>query len=562
MTDNPTSADTDRPSKGGFRTDLIVGITNGISNVPDAMANALLAGVSPILGLYALLAGTPAAAATTSSQFMTVAVTAAMAVTVASGLEAVPAEQRGGAVAVMAAMTGFFMVVFGLLRGGRALRFVSNAVMKGFLNGVAVLVIVGQLANITGYSSTRETKLGKAVETLINVPNWDFTTLAVGLITVAFILVMKRTRLKDFALLIALVVVTAAVYFLGTEVSLVRSVSAIPSGLPMPTLPDLALIPGLAVPALSVALIGLVQGGGISKAFPNADGAYPDASRDMIGQGLGNLASSLVGGMPVGASVSSTAVAVTGGARTRWANVIIGVVVAVVLLVLGPLVEIVPLTVLAGILIVVGVGAIDVRGMLSVWYASKESAVIMGITLGSMLLVPVQYAVLLGAALSAVQYVYSSSKDVRVVELHSLPDGQWAEQAPPEVLPGGEVTVVDIYGSVFYAGVELVDKLLPSVGDAERPVLVVRLRSHAEVGSTFVLMLRRYHEQILAAHGRFILAGVSERLMTQLRDTGLLQELGAENALPMTDIVYQSTAAAMRMGEEWLRDESQEEPAE
>jgi len=121
------------------------------------------------------------------------------------------------------------MVVFGLLRGGRALRFVSNAVMKGFLNGVAVLVIVGQFANITGYGADGATKLEKSVETLVNIPNWDFTTLAVGLITVAFILVMKRTRLKDFALLIALVVVTTGVYVLGTEVALVKSVSAIPS---------------------------------------------------------------------------------------------------------------------------------------------------------------------------------------------------------------------------------------------------------------------------------------------------------------------------------------------
>lgn len=554
MTENATSDPAEKKPKGTLRADLIVGITNGVSNVPDAMANALLTGVSPIVGLYALLAGTPVAALTTSSQFMTVAVTAAMAVTVASGLEAVPAEQRGGAIAVMAAMTGIFMVIFGLLRGGRALRFVSNAVMKGFLNGVALLVIVGQLANITGFDSSRGTKFGKAVETLFSVSTWDLTTLAVGLITVAFIVVMNRTRLKDFSLLIALVLVTAAVYVLGTEVPLVRSVSEIPSGLPMPTLPDLSLVPGLIVPALSVALIGLVQGGGISKAFPNADGTYPDASRDMMGQGLGNVAAGAFGGMPIGASVSSTAMAVTGGARTRWANVIIGAVVAVVLLVLGPLVEIVPLTVLAGILIVVGIQAIDVRGMLSVWYASKESAVIMGITLGSMLLMPVQYAVLLGAALSAVQYVYSSSKDVRVVELRPLPDGQWREQAPPEVLPGGEVTVVDIYGSVFYAGVELIDQLLPAVGDAERPVLIVRLRSHAEVGSTFVLMLRRYHQQILAVHGRFILAGVGERLMTQLKDTGLLQELGSDNALPMKDVVYQSTAAAVELGESWLRE--------
>jgi SulP family sulfate permease len=314
----------------------------------------------------------------------------------------------------------------------------------------------------------------------------------------------------------------------------------------------LALVPGLVVPALSVALIGLVQGGGISKAFPNADGTYPSASRDMIGQGVGNVAAGAFGGMPVGASVSSTAMTVAAGARTRWANVVIGVVVAIVLLVLGPLVELVPLTVLAGILMVVGVSAIDLHGMLDVWNASKESAVIMAITLGSMLLMPVQYAVLLGAALSAVQYVYSSSKDVRVVALSRLPDGRWSERQPPSVLPSNQVTVVDIYGSVFYAGVELVDKLLPSVGDAERPVLVVRLRSHAEVGSTFIVMTRRYHEQIRAAGGRLILAGVSERLMTQLKSTGVLDEVGAENVLPMTDVVFQSVAAAIELGEAWL----------
>ncbi len=552
MTEDPTPRTAEKPDREGLRADIIVGVTNGVANVPDAMANALLAGVSPIVGLYALLVGTPTAALTTSSQFMTVAVTSAMAVTVGSGLAAVPADQRDAAIATMAVLVGVFMALFGLLRGGRLLRFVSNAVMKGFLNGVALLVIVGQLSNITGFDSSRQTKFGKSIETLLNVRDWDLTTLAVGLVTVALIVALTRTRLKDFAMLIALVVVTAGIYFTGIDIPLVKSVSEIPNGLPMPGVPELALVPGLAIPALSVALIGLVQGGGISKAFPNTDGSYPDSSRDMIGQGIGNVASGAFGGMPIGASVSSTAMAVSGGARSRWANVAIGVVVAVVLLLLGPLVELVPLTVLAGILIVVGVSAIDVNGMLDVWNASKESAVIMGITLGSMLLVPVQYAVLLGAALSAVQYVYSSSKDVRVVQLVPLPAGQWAEQAPPPVLPSNAVTVVDIYGSVFYAGVELVDKLLPSVEDARRPVLVVRLRSHSEVGSTFILMVRRYHEQILAAGGRLILAGVSERLLTQLKSTGVLGELGPENALPMTDVVFQSTAAAVELGEAWL----------
>lgn len=541
--------------RSALASDLIVGVTNGVSNIPDAMANALLAGASPIVGLYALLAGTPVAALTTSSQYMTVAVTAAMAVTVGSGLALVPADQRDSAVAVMAVLVGAFMALFGLVRGGRLLRFVSNAVMKGFLNGVALLVIIGQLANVTGFDSGGDTKFAKALDTVLHLGSWDWLTLAVALATIALILIIMRTPLRDFAMLVALVVVSLATFVFELDVALVKGVSYIPSGLPLPRLPDLALIVPLALPAISVALIGLVQGGGISKAFPNADGAYPDASRDMIGQGFGNLAAGAFGGMPIGASVSSTVMATAGGARTRLANITIGIVVAAVLLFLGPLVELVPLAVLGGILVVVGVSAFDTVGMTDVWHASRESAVIMAITLGSMLLIPVQYAVLFGAALSAVQYVYSSSKDVRVVALVRLPDGRWSEQAPPAVLPSESVTVVDIYGSVFYAGVDLVDKLLPAVADSRRPCLIVRLRGRSEIGSTALLMLRRYHEQIVAAGGRMILAGVDEALLVRLVSTGLVAELGEENVLVRTDVVFESTDAAHAAGEDWLQAE-------
>ena len=552
MPKDPRGGSADDNARNPLTADLIAGVTNAVSNIPDAMANALLAGVSPIVGLYALLVGTPTAALATSSQYMTVAVTAAMAVTVGGAIAGVPAAERDSAVAAMALLVGAFMALFGLLRGGRLLRFVSNAVMRGFLNGVALLVIAGQLANITGFDSDRPTKLGKAADTLLHIGSWDLLTILVGVATIAIIVVIGRTPLTTYAMLIALAAVTAVVFWLGVDVPLVSDVSEIPRGLPLPTMPAASLMLPLILPAMSVALIGLVQGGGISKAYPNADGRYPDASRDMVGQGLGNLAAGAFGGMPMGASVSSTALVVGSGARTRRANIVVGVVIAVVLLLLGPLVEVVPLSVLAGILVVVGVSAFDVPGMLDVWHASKESAVVMGITLGAMLLVPVQYAVLLGAALSAVQYVYSSSKDVRVVALYRLPDGRWAEAEPPRMLPSNEVTVVDVYGSVFYAGVELVDSLLPSVGDAERPCVVVRLRGRSELGSTALQMIRRYHDQVSAAGGRLILAGVEKGLLVRLDSTGLRDELGRDNVLPKTDVVFQSTEAAIAAGEAWL----------
>lgn len=544
--------------RAALRTDLVPGITNGVANIPDAMANALLAGVSPVAGLYALLAGTPAAALTTSSKYMTVAVTAAMAVTVGAGIEQYDSSQRPAAIATIALLVGAFMVLFGVLRGGRLLRFVSNAVMKGFLNGVALLVIVGQLENITGFAAGRGTKLARAVETALHVSTWQWQIFAVSLATIAIVVALGPTRLRDYAMLIALVVVSVGVALLGVDVPLVSSIAKIPAGLPLPQLPDLSLIAGMVIPAVSVALIGLVQGGGISKAYPNADGTYPDASRDMVGQGIGNVSSAMFGGMPIGASVSSTALVAASGAKSRIANVVIGVVVAVVLLVLGPLVEMVPLSVLGGLLVVVGVSAFDVAGMSDVWHASRESAVIMGITLGAMLIVPVQYAVLLGAALSAVQYVYSSSKDVRVVVLVPLGNGRWSEQAPPATLPSETTTVVDIYGSVFYAGVDLVDTLLPSVADARRPVLVVRMRGRSEIGSTALTMLRRYHDDLRRAGGRLILAGVERGMMDRLTATGFVDELGAENVLLKTDVVYESTEAAVAVGQRWLEQQRAE----
>lgn len=532
--------------------DVVPGITNGVANIPDAMANALLAGASPITGLYALLAGTPAAALTTSSQFMTVAVTAAMAVTVGAGIEQFSLDKRDAAISTMALMVGAFMILLGILRGGRLLRYVSNAVMKGFLNGVAVLVVVGQLGNVTGYDGQGQTKLASAFDTARHVAMWEPAAVATTLVTVVLILALSRTRLRDFAMLLALVSVSAGVALLHVAVPLVGSVSQIPLGLPAPRMPSVELLPPLIIPALSVALIGVIQGGGISKAFPNPDGAYPDPSRDMVGQGIGNAASAVFGGMPIGASVSSTAMVATSGARSRLANVLMGVVIAAVLLVLGPLVESVPLSVLGGILIVVGFSAFDLAGMRDVWAASRQAAVIMGLTLGAMLLIPVQYAVLMGAVLSGAQYVHSASRDIRVVALVRVGDGRWSEQAPPEVLPSDAVTVVDIYGSMFYAGVELVDALLPSVAGSVRPCLVVRLRGHSELGSTAIGMLRRYHGQIEAAGGRLILAGVEMDLMKRLALTGFVDELGAENVLPKSDIVYAATEAAVAAGEAWL----------
>ena len=129
------------------------------------------------------------------------------------------------------------------------------------------------------------------------------------------ILVLERTPLGSLGLVVAVVATSALVSALGWHVATVQDLGVPLGSLPGPMLPDVGLVPELLVPALSLALVGLVQGAGISANFPNEDGSYPDASRDFVGQGVANVASGVFQGMPVGGSVSGTSLNKAAGAR-------------------------------------------------------------------------------------------------------------------------------------------------------------------------------------------------------------------------------------------------------
>ena len=149
------------------------------------------------------------------------------------------------------------------------------------------------------------------------------------------IVALERTPLGALGLVVGVVVTSAAANALGWDVATVADLGATFGTLPNAVLPDLRLVPSLLVPAVSLALVGLVQGAGISANFPNEDGSYPDPSRDFIGQGVANIASGALEGMPVGGSVSASSVNKAAGARTRTSLVVAGVVMAVIVVAFG-----------------------------------------------------------------------------------------------------------------------------------------------------------------------------------------------------------------------------------
>ena len=424
------------------RRDLIAGFTNAVANIPDSMANAVLAGVNPVHGLYALVFGTPVAALTTSSKLMTVAVTGSMALVVADALAPIPPEARSTALLGLVLLVGIIQVALGLLRAGSLVRFVSNSVMRGFLTGVAINIVLSQVPDVTGYQSEASNKVMRVVDVLLHPCGISVPTVLVALLTIGIILAAERTRIRSFAFPAALVVSTIVAYVTPISVELVGDSAQLPTSLPTMVLPQAGTFAGLLIPALSVAIVGLIQGAGISKSVPNPDGTYADLNRDFMGQGAGNLASAFFGGMPVGGSLSSTAVNVQLGGRHRIANVMIAPVIATVLLVLSPAVELIPTATLGAMLVLIGSRAIDVPAIRAVWQTSVQTRTIMLITFIGTLVVPVQYAVIIGVALSIVQYTYRSSLDVRVVSLTRDDQARYVEGEAPESLPDDSITVL------------------------------------------------------------------------------------------------------------------------
>jgi len=542
-----------KPTSANLRSDFVAGLIGAVAGIPDAMASAVLAGVNPVHGLYATIVGTPVGALFTGSVFMNVSTTSAISLATGVALAGFASEERPGVLVTLAVMVGLFMLAAGLLKLGFLIRFVSNAVMTGFLTGLALLIILGQLGDFTGYSSSYSNKVVAAVDTLAHFKEINPQVLLVGVVSLLLIVLLGRTRLNNLAPLVALVIATLMIPLLNlTSVTLVGDTGTIPRSLPTIVLPSLSHIPLLLVSALSIAIIGLVQAAGVSSSYPNPDGKYPDISRDFVGQGAANVAAGFFGGIPVGGSLSTTALMVGSGARSRWANIFLGLIVAVAILIFAPLIEKLPMSALAALLIVAGWQTINQERIRTVWETSLSSRLVMLATFFLTLVLPLQAAILLGVLISAGLFVFRSADRLEITELERQPDGRYLQQPAPAQLEGEAVTILQSVGSLFFAGAVDLGEELPAVGETQRPVAILTLRNRDEVGSTFIGVIERYAEAVQQNGGKLMLSGVSPTVYDQLERTGALEVIGGENVYKETPIVGESTEYARREAEAWL----------
>ena len=535
----------------------MAGLVLGVESVPDGLASGLLAGVNPLAGLYGYLYGMVGAAFLTGTTFMAVQATGAMALVVAD-VDLAASDDPSRALFTLAVLTGVVMVVAGVLRAGTLLRFVPTAVMTGFITAVGINILLGQLANFTGFESDAGNRVLRAVDLLLHPLGIDLASLAVGGTTLVAILVLQRTPLKSLGLVVAIglgSLLAAGLGRWGHDVPLVADLADIPNALPGPVWPDLGEVPALALAAVSLAFVGLVQGAAISAGIPNPDGSVSDPNRDFVGQGAGNLAAGLFQGMPVGGSMSASALLVASGARSRLALLVAGAVMAVTVLLFADIVGLVAMPALAALLIVVAVGTITPAAVVSVWRTGPLQAALMGVTLVLTLLVPLQYAVLVGVGLAIVAFVAQQSNRLTVRRLVPSPDGRMRECDPPRTVPAGAVIVLQPYGSLFFASAPVFRAQLPQVGDSSAPaVVVLRFRGIDQLALSIVDVLRGYAGELDSVGSRLVLVVSSDRVVRQLEDVGLTELLGADGVYRGGEWLGEAVRHAHEDSQRWIAD--------
>ena len=542
--------------------DTVAGLTLGIESIPDAMASALLAAVNPIHGVYAVMLATPVGALFASSVYMSVQTTSAMSLIVASVPQVHSGDNAMASLFALALITGIVMLILGLLKLGSLLRFVPNSVMTGFVNGIAVLIILGQLGSLTGYDTQGANKIAQTIDLFLHLDQIDLATLMVGIITILLIIVLEKTRLQSFGLVVALIVASLLVPLFNWEsVATVADIAEIPDSLPRPTLPPLSVFPALIIPALSLALVGLVQGAGVSQNYVNPDGSYPDPSGDFSGQGAANLAAGLFQGMPVGGSLSATALVVSSGAKSRFANIFAGITIVIALLLFGGAISALAMPALAGLLIVVGFGTLKLDEVRMVWKTGRIQQVVMLITFAFTLLIPLQYAVLVGVALATLLFVFNESNKIVVKEWVVRQGELPIEQDAPEIVKPGAVSVLVPYGSLFFAAAQAFEQQLPLVDeDTRNAAVILNLRGRNDLGSTFLEVLERYSGDLQGHESRLMLAGVSDFSKKVIEQTGQVHNIGRENVFLATDEVGAAILEAYYEAEKWVTENRTVEP--
>lgn len=511
--------------RGQARADVAAGVIVGVVAVPLAIAFAIAGGLPPSYGLItAVVAGT-LVSALGGSRVQIAGPTGAFVVLVYGIV-----QQHGvDGLAVATLLAGGLLITLGLAGLGSVIKYVPYPVTTGFTSGIAVVILTGQLKDLLGLDMPAAppgfTDLLQAYAG--HLGSVDPVTVLVGGATLLILWQWPRVSHRVPAPVVALVAATAAVSLLGLDVETVGSrFGPMAPALPRPHLPRLAGLDlgALIGPAVAIALLGAVESLLSAVVADGMTGQRHRSNMELVAQGLANVASPLLGGMPATGAIARTATNVRNGGRTPVAGLVHAATVLATSLFLARWVGLIPMAALAAILVTVAYHMSDWRSFVAEFSAPRSDVLVLLSTFSLTVLVDLTVAIEVGMVLAAFLFMRRMAEVTNVVAVTAESPAGHSSAAP---VPEG-VQVYEINGPFFFGAAEKFSETLHTVSTRPR-VLILGMRGVNAVDSTGLHALRQLLRRTRADGTRVILVGVHAQPMVAMERAGLLDAVGAED---------------------------------
>ena len=548
-------------SRAWLGADLLAGLTLAAVCVPESMADAKLAAMPPVTGLYAFLGGALGAALFSTSRQLSIGPDSTIAPMMAVGVGAVVAASGpdyASRVVLLALVLGVVVFAAGVARLGFLADLLSRPVMSGFLSGVGITVVVGQLHVLLGLPATSGATLQKLAAVVGHLGETNVATLAIGVAVLVVVVGGERLGPRFPGALVAVGGSLAAVAVFDLAGRGVALVGSLPAGLPALVLPSatLADVAALVPVGIPIFFVILAQTAATSRSFAVAGGYEVRVDRDFLAVGAASVLAGVSGGFAVNASPTRTGVVAASNGRSQAVNLTAGVLVAAVLLVATGLIARLPEATLGGILVAVGVKLVKWRDLTAVARYSRPEWAIALATLLVVAVVGIQEGIYLAIALALLRRTYLSARPHDVV-LGRLagPDGVWVSRRhrPDAAVPPG-VVVFRFDAPLFYANAQhFAERIRAVINEAPEPVhtLVVEAVGIDDLDFTGMHILAELDDALRSRDVALVIAHPFGRLGTELTSGSLARRFAGRVFNSVDDAVAASQAGgSLRAGED------------
>jgi SulP family sulfate permease len=530
-----------------FVADLVAGLTVGVVALPLAMAFGIASGVTPQAGIYTAIVGGFLVSLLGGSRIQIAGPTGAFVVIVAG----IIAAHGISGLLMVTMMAGVILVLLAVTGLGQAVKFIPRPVVIGFTNGIALLIASTQIKDFFGLRIpeppteffARMSALGQGMTALNPV------ALVLGAGSLALVLLMPRWLARVPGSIVALLVGTCVVWVFGLPVETIGTkFGGIPSGLPAFAIPTFRvdLVLPLLPAAFTVALLAAVESLLSAVVADSMTGDRHNSSAELLAQGVANVLTPLVGGVPVTGAIARTATNFRSGARSPVSGIVHAATLLIIILLLAPLATYIPLATLAAILFVVAYNMGEWRHIARIWRLEWADKSVWAITFALTVMADLTVAVEVGMALAALLYIYRvtdttivstlSHEDIEDGRVHILQDRHVPDY----------VTILRIFGPFLFG---MTDKLTEATRELSpfAPIVILRLRNMTAIDATGLHALEELSDRLKSTGRTLILCGARQQPAAFLHQSEFIEHVGADNIVPHVE------AALTRAQEVWSR---------